>query len=77
LWLCFWCLLKKSQKASSSFVEGLVGPGGWDLGMLAEDTDLTFKVYFAGYEVLRAALRDIPRNIPPFWCFEGFLKSTL
>jgi len=25
--------------------------GGWDAAMLAEDTDLTFKVYFAGYKV--------------------------
>jgi cellulose synthase/poly-beta-1,6-N-acetylglucosamine synthase-like glycosyltransferase len=25
--------------------------GGWDAGMLAEDTDLTFRVYLAGYKV--------------------------
>jgi len=31
-----------------SLIESL---GGWDADMLAEDTDLTFKVYLAGYKV--------------------------
>jgi cellulose synthase/poly-beta-1,6-N-acetylglucosamine synthase-like glycosyltransferase len=31
-----------------SLIESL---GGWDTNMLAEDTDLTFKVYLAGYKV--------------------------
>jgi len=31
-----------------SLIESL---GGWDVNMLAEDTDLTFKVYFAGYKI--------------------------
>ena len=31
-----------------SLIESL---GGWDASMLAEDTDLTFKVYLAGYKV--------------------------
>jgi len=31
-----------------SLIESL---GGWDVNMLAEDTDLTFKVYLAGYKV--------------------------
>jgi len=31
-----------------SLIESL---GGWDVDMFAEDTDLTFKVYFAGYKI--------------------------
>jgi cellulose synthase/poly-beta-1,6-N-acetylglucosamine synthase-like glycosyltransferase len=35
------------------FRRGLIESlGGWDASMLAEDTDLTFKVYLAGYKVL-------------------------
>jgi cellulose synthase/poly-beta-1,6-N-acetylglucosamine synthase-like glycosyltransferase len=46
-----------------SLLEGL---GGWDESILAEDTDLTFRVYLAGYEV---------RYVNDAECYEEAVES--
>ena len=48
-----------------SLIESL---GGWDPNMLAEDTDLTFKVYLAGYKV---------KYVNDAECYEEAVKNWL